>query len=74
MDAMQDVLDGLKGETQYFGSTELATFTANIKKIATEYLHDYSDEEICSDINMCTVGNNPGQLPISQSAFSTIRL
>ena len=74
MNAMQDALDELKEETATFGNSEYNTFAMNLKKIASEYLHDYSDEEICSDINMCSVGQNEGQLPISKSAFSGIRL
>ena len=68
------VIQDLKKDTKYFGSMELRTFQRQIQKIVSEYLHDYSDEEICSDIGMCSVGNNPGQLPISKSAFDTIRL
>lgn len=74
MNAMQDALEELKVETKNFGAGEYSTFSSQIKKVASEYLHDYSDEEICSDINMCSVGQNEGQLPISKSAFTLIRL
>lgn len=74
MNAMQDALEELQVETKKFGAVDYFTFSSQIKKIASEYLHDYSDEEICSDINMCSVGQNAGQLPISKSAFSLIRL
>jgi hypothetical protein len=68
------VIQELRKDTMYYGAMEFQQFQMQIQKIVSEYLHDYSDEEICSDIGMCTVGNNQGQLPISQSAFSAIRL
>ena len=74
MASVDVVIQDLKKDTRYFGSMELQTFQQSIQKIVSEYLHDYSDEEICSDIGMCSVGNNPGQLPIAKSAFDTIRL
>ena len=74
MNMMQDAVDEMRKDVAKYGGSELNTFSSQLQKIASEYLHDYSDEEICSDINMCSVGQNPGQLPIAKSAFSLIRL
>ena len=74
MAMMQDAVDEMRNDVSQYGANELNTFSGQLSKIASEYLHDYSDEEICSDINMCSVGQNAGQLPIAKSAFSGIRL
>jgi hypothetical protein len=70
-DALTSLGELLAG-TEYAGP--LGQFSGQISKIASEYLHDYSDEEICVDIRMCTSGLTEGSLPIAKSAFDPMRL
>ena len=72
---MKDALENLGkllAGTEYTGP--LGQFSGQVPKIASEYLHDYSDEEICVDIQMCTDGLTEGKLPIAKSAFDPMRL
>ena len=65
-------LGKLLAGTEYVGP--LGQFSGQVTKIASEYLHDYSDEEICVDIQMCKAGLTEGKLPIAKSAFDPMRL
>ena len=77
-ETVQGMNDALHNLAKLLAGTEyvspLGQFSAQVPKIASEYLHDYSDEEICVDIQMCTAGLTEGKLPIAKSAFDPMRL
>lgn len=75
MSAMSDAIGEMQVDFPQEFRSFLTQLNAQLNTVASEYLHDYSDEEICSDIKMCTVGFSANaQLPISRSAFDTVRL